>query len=63
MFKKLTEITRTPSAESIAKLELGEARRSLLEAQSNLEYFEAMVVYHKKRVSRLESFTREVANA
>ena len=55
MFKRLTEI-------ALAKLELMEARRSLLAAQSSLEYSEAMVLYHKKRVARLGAFSGESLN-
>lgn len=57
MFRKLTEMARAPSAESIARLELVEAKRSLLAAQSSLEYSAAMVGYHTKRVQRLGQFT------
>ena len=58
MFKKLTDIARAPSAESLAKIELHEAKRSLLEARSSQEYSAAMVDYHSKRVHRLEQYMR-----
>jgi len=62
MFRKLIEITRARSAESLARLELSEAQRSLLTAQSGLEYAAAMVDYHTKRVMRLSKFSGEVGN-
>ena len=37
----------------IAAKELLEAQRSLLEAESGLEYAQSMVLYNKKRVTRL----------
>ena len=61
MFKKLTEITRAPSARSLAQRELEEAQRALLEAHSAVEYSQAMVGYHSKRVERLTKFTEEAA--
>lgn len=46
---------RKPSAVELAKIELEEARRKLLNAQTGLEYAEAMVRYETARVRRLES--------
>ena len=57
MFKKLTEITRAPSADAMAQRELEDAKRSLLEAYSAVEYATAMVDYHSKRVRRLLNYT------
>lgn len=58
MFRKLIEVWETPRVEDLAASELREAQRSLLEAQSSLEYSTAMVDYHAKRVSRLTTFLR-----
>lgn len=46
---------RKPSAAELAKVELEEARRKLLDAQTGLEYAEAMVRYQSSRVRRLET--------
>lgn len=59
MLEKLFEIAKPHRAEDLAKLELAAARRSLLEAQSALEYAESMVMYNKKRVTRLEAYLVE----
>lgn len=45
---------RKPTATELAKAELEEARRKLLNAQSGMEYAEAMVRYETARVRRLE---------
>ena len=45
---------RKPTAAELAKAELEEARRKLLNAQSGMEYAEAMVRYETARVRRLE---------
>lgn len=57
MFKRLTEITRSPGSDAMALRELEDAKRALLEAQSALEYTAAMVGYHSKRVVRLKAYT------
>lgn len=44
---------KTPSAEELAKRELENAKRELLQALSQKEYWEQIVVYQTKRVTRL----------
>jgi hypothetical protein len=44
---------QTPSSETLALLELEDAKRQLLVALSAQEYAEAMVKYHSDRVNRL----------
>lgn len=56
MFRKLIELTRAPEAEVLARRELEDAKRSLLEAHSAVEYAEALVGYHSRRVSRLTQY-------
>lgn len=46
---------KTPTAQDIAKRELEQARRELLAAHTQKEYWEQMVVYQTNRVTRLES--------
>ena len=53
---KLFDIFRKPSAMALAQLELDEARRRLLIAQTGLDYARAMVRYEATRVQRLEGF-------
>lgn len=49
-------IFRKPSARTLAQVELEEARRRLLIAQTGLDYARAMVQYEATRVQRLEGF-------
>ena len=51
---------RKPSAAELAQDELEQARRELLNAQTGLEYADAMVRYGSARVRRLENI---IANA
>lgn len=44
---------KTPSAEELAARELENAKRELLQALSQKEYWEQIVVYQTKRVARL----------
>lgn len=52
---RLLDMFRTPTAAELAKKELEETRRALLEAQSAFEYAGAMVDYHTKRLRRLQA--------
>jgi len=45
--------------EEIAAIELQQARRGLLEAQTGAEYALAMVEYHRARIARLQEFLRQ----
>jgi hypothetical protein len=58
--KKLNPFAK-PSADVLAVVELEEARRQLLAAQSALEYAASMVDYNTNRVARLEQRVKEVA--
>jgi hypothetical protein len=49
----LKHLFKTPSAEELAKQELENAKRDLLQALTQKEYWEQIVVYQTKRVSRL----------
>ena len=53
---------RKPMAVELAKAELEQARRELLNAQTGLEYADAMVRYETARVRRLEGML-EVSRA
>lgn len=46
----------SPSAETIALLELEDARRKLLEAQSGREYATSMCNYYDVKIKRLTSY-------
>lgn len=48
-----------PSHIDLAHKELGEAKREYLIAQSQAEYFTAMVEYNAKRIDRLTNYVRE----
>ena len=51
---KFLNLFRKPTAAELARAELEEARRKLLNAQTGLEYADAMVRYETARVRRLE---------
>lgn len=53
---------KKPSADVLAMMELEEAKRQLLSAQSGLEYAKAMVAYNEERVTRLSRRVQEVSN-
>ena len=59
--KSLLSLFRKPSAETLAQIELEEAKRQLLVAQSNAEYRNAMVEYHRRRIARLQTILQGVA--
>jgi hypothetical protein len=52
---KVAELFRKPSPEELMTRELDMARRSLLEAMSMREYYDAIVRYHEQRIDRLRS--------
>lgn len=43
-----------PPIENLIEKELYEARRSLMEAETGLEWAQSMVAYNKARIARLE---------
>lgn len=51
-----------PSADVMALMELEDAKRELLAAQSGLEYAKAMVAYNEERVARLTIRTQGESN-
>lgn len=59
--KSLLSLLRKPSAETLAQIELEEAKRQLLVAQSNAEYRNAMVEYHRRRIARLQTILQGAA--
>ena len=52
--KNLFRLFYKPSPETIARIELEEARRQLLVSESASEYAALLVLYHKGRIARLE---------
>jgi len=52
----LRSVYTTPSAELIARKELEDAKRKLLEAQTGKEYAESMCKYHEARIKRLTAY-------
>ena len=49
---------KEPSADVLAVIELEEAKRQLLAAQSALEYAKAISNYNMERISRLERIVK-----
>lgn len=58
MNSSITNIFRKPSAVMLARQELEDAQRSLLQAQSAAEYARRMTEYHFDRIKRLTSFLK-----
>lgn len=60
MFRKLVETVRTyfamPTAEVLAVVELEEAKRKLLSAQTGKEYAESMCKFHEAQIKRLNAY-------
>jgi hypothetical protein len=52
----MQSIFRTPSADELAIAELEEAKRSLLQMQTALDYSKRMVDYHADRIKRLNAY-------
>lgn len=63
MIKFLFSAFFTPSAETVARRELEEAERTLLQAQSSAEYAAQIVVYHRARVERLKRYVHQAEQA
>lgn len=57
----IKKLFQKPSARTLAQIELEEAQRELLHAQSARDYATCMVEYHTTRVARLEAILRSVA--
>ena len=55
----LKSLFRKPSALALAVREMDEAMRELLDAQSASEYAQQMVVYHQRRIDRLQVYIKE----
>ena len=56
---RIARLFRPSTATELALAELAQARKSLLQAQSNREYYDAMVACLTARIKRLEHYTRE----
>ena len=56
MLKNLVAIFGKPSPAMLARRELEEAERCLLQAQSAAEYAKRMTEYHNDRIKRLTQF-------
>ena len=59
VFNTLKKLYKTPSAEELAREELEEAKRELLVAQSNAEFYARMVDYQTMRIRRLQKVNVE----
>ena len=55
---KMADVFRLPTADKLAQIELDEAKRSLLAAQTGLDYAKRMVDYHTDRIKRLTAYTK-----
>lgn len=56
MKKLIQRLTEKPDAMHLAVLELADAKRELLRAQTGLDYAFAMCKYHEARIARLEAY-------
>jgi len=58
MMKELKKLWSTPSAEVLALRELEDAKRSLLESQTNREYAESMCKFREAQIKRLTTYIK-----
>jgi hypothetical protein len=56
---KLLNPFQKPSAALLARVELEEAKRQLLAAQTALEYAQSMVTYNESKVKRLTAYLKK----
>ena len=54
----LKKLWQTPSAESLALRELEEAKRRLLDAQTNREYADSMCKFREAQIRRLTAYIK-----
>lgn len=59
MFEKLIQSLRKPSARTLALIELEDAQRQHLAAQSGAEYATRLAEYHLDRIKRLTAYLKE----
>ena len=59
MLKSLFPFLYVPTAEKIARRQLDEARRKLLDAQTSKEYAESMIRYYDSQVRRLTIYLKD----
>jgi len=57
MLTKLTVIFKKPTAAVLAQMELEEAQRDLLVAETGLDYARSAVDYNHQRIARLQAYT------
>jgi len=56
MLREIAQQFRIRSAADMARVELEDAKRELLEAQTAVEYAAALVTYNQNRVDRLSVY-------
>ena len=62
MMDYLKSLFRTPEALSLAATELEDAKRKLLDAQTSLEYAQAMVKFREAQINRLSKYLKDIGN-
>jgi hypothetical protein len=60
MINELKKMWTTPSAEALALRELEDAKRKLLEAQTNREYADSMVKFREAQIKRLTAYIKGI---
>lgn len=61
MLKEFIQTFRKPSAATLARIELEDAQRQLLAAQSSAEYASRLAGYHSDRIKRLTIYLKDPA--
>lgn len=56
LYTWLKNTCAAPSAEALALKELEESKRSILEAQTSLEYADSMCKFHEAKIKRLTAY-------
>jgi hypothetical protein len=61
MIREFIQTFRKPSARTLAQVELEDAQRELLAAQSSAEYASRVAAYHQDRITRLSAYLKDPA--
>ena len=58
MWNEIKKLYKRPSLLEAAAMELADAEHSKLEAESAAEFADSLVIYHDKRIVRLQNYIK-----
>lgn len=58
MWNEIKRVFKRPSLLEAAAMELADAEHSKLDAESAAEFADSLVIYHDKRIVRLQNFIK-----